>query len=273
MIQIDFIESHGAIKTCILIALQEPMMMAFERVKTYSRMSSLMGAVLLFGALALAQSQTLRDLEAFAESQPQPQATEGGIVAPPSPTHHQQKKHHRKHCVSCEKPSSVDHAASDVGDLRDAALSNYSSATMLRIARAAILGFVQAAKNMCYRSVKNILSAAHASPRQDLLGASAIDAMRDLPKAGFTNTYPNNCEAPGVIRVYEGPATGMSRHQAKVFMRQEYHTRLLLGDIYGHIEVVGSNGRYYHFAKGGSREPINERMGDWRRKLVGCFVK
>ena len=132
-------------------------------------------------------------------------------------------------------------------------------------------------KRLCYRAVKEILVASKIITRQEqvkyLNGVGARDAMHDLLGVGFKNTYPKNCEAPGTIRVYRGTASGMGRKEAANYISKRFGRRLALGDIYGHVEIVGSDHKYHYVTD--SSVPINDRkiFGPERRVLSGCFVK
>jgi hypothetical protein len=148
----------------------------------------------------------------------------------------------------------------------------HSSPMMRTIARNA-KHLARAGRMYCYRAVKRALYGSDKATRGKLNGGSAIDAMKELPRAGYTNGFPHACKMPGVVLVYKGPATGMSRSAARRFMRQRYGLRATAGDIHGHIEILGDDGRYHHFNRGNL--PINHprRFGPWRRQLVGCFIK
>ena len=132
-------------------------------------------------------------------------------------------------------------------------------------------------KRLCYRAVKEILVASKIITRKQqidhLSGIGARNAMQDLLGVGFKNTYPKNCEAPGTIRVYRGTTESMSRAQSAQYISRRFKARATLGDIYGHIEIVGSDHKYHYVAD--SSVPINDRriFGPERRVLTGCFVK
>lgn len=133
--------------------------------------------------------------------------------------------------------------------------------------------YKSAGKNMCYRGVKMILQKA-GIVKYYLPGGNAYDAMKALPKAGFKNYFPNKCNVPGVIRVYKGAANGMSKAAAKRFIWKKFKRQATAGDRAGHIEVLGSDKRYYHFTS--SSTPINDpktHFGPNRRILEGCFLK
>lgn len=149
-------------------------------------------------------------------------------------------------------------------------------------------------KGMCYRAVKNILEwsglltskqraaladpkKAHYSKHASAPGDYAFDAYWDLPKYGFVNTYPNNCNKPLTVRVYEGDAWGMTRSQAAAYVPKHFKGRgATAGDRAGHIEIVSPDGQYCHFSC--NAYPMNSwknpaAFGPERRILKGCFVK
>lgn len=143
---------------------------------------------------------------------------------------------------------------------------------MRRMANAATR-YGRAERGYCYRGVKRIIAAVDPSLAKFFAGSRrAIYAMRDLKRAGFRNDM-NSCWRPGVVRVYRGPADGLSPRAAESFMLRHFGIRGTAGDYAGHIEVLGSDRRWHHFT--GSGAPINHpsHFGPQRRKLVGCFVK
>jgi len=107
----------------------------------------------------------------------------------------------------------------------------------------------------CYRAVKKIVAHALGANlgcvRGILSAGSAFQAGGDLQRAGFRNDM-GQCRSPGAIRVYRGTGSGP-----------------LAGDRHGHVEVVGSDGRYHHFTS--SNSPIDQTMPG-RRILTGCYV-
>ncbi|MFN7728505.1 MAG: hypothetical protein ACK5P7_05065 [Bdellovibrio sp.] len=113
---------------------------------------------------------------------------------------------------------------------------------------------------VCYRAVKKII--AHALQknlncvRGVLSGGNAINAMQDLPRAGFRNDM-SRCSTPGAILVYSG------RYPGRPHKRRT-------GDTAGHIEVLGSDGAYHYYASGSDRI---DRLAipPGRRTLTGCF--
>lgn len=142
-------------------------------------------------------------------------------------------------------------------------------------------------RNLCYRAVKRIIAAARI-PGIDvskIQGGSAVDAMQALPRAGFTNTFPTGCTVPGAILVYEGSANHLLsayrnsagkrraaiKAQARSYVLQKFGRRYTEGDLHGHIEILGTDGKYHHFVS--SRNPISSTFGRDRRKLKGCFLK
>lgn len=151
---------------------------------------------------------------------------------------------------------------------------------------AARRGVGHVGRNLCYRAVKRIIAAARIPgiDASKVTGGSAIDAMHALKAAGFTNTHPGGCNVPGAILVYEGAAhrylsayrsartsaaKAAVKRQARQFMLRQ-GSRYSEGDLHGHIEILGTDGRYHHFVS--SRSPVTRRFGD-RRKLKGCFLK
>lgn len=83
------------------------------------------------------------------------------------------------------------------------------------------------------------------------------------------------CERPGAIRVYKGPCSGPKWTISSCKREMERLTGrkgdYLVGDIHGHIEIKGYDGKYHHFAA--SEYPINSErvLGSWRRELTGCY--
>ncbi len=120
-------------------------------------------------------------------------------------------------------------------------------------------------RTVCWRSVWETLKAAHLV-KGNLSQAGAKDAYKDLKKFGFHDvmkTSPQACLQPGVIRVY-GPARPGSIPR---------HAKRTKGDTYGHIEIVGTDGRFHHFTS--SSTPMNSRshFGPQRRPLIQCLIK
>lgn len=155
-------------------------------------------------------------------------------------------------------PVSQSDSGSQLASLPSGSSSFAGSDVMSQLANSAALGIGRSnAGPVCYRSVKRII--AHALQknlgcvRGVLSGGSAVNAMNDLPRAGFRNDM-SSCNSPGVLRVYSGVRGGGRR---------------LAGDTHGHIEVLGSDGNFHSFYT--SPEPIDRTMPG-RRILQGCFV-
>lgn len=113
-------------------------------------------------------------------------------------------------------------------------------------------------KNLCWRSVWEILKAAK-MVSGDLSEDSAKNALRDLSKFGFKHD-PNACKRPGAVIVYGGSNVPVAARDRT------------LGDIHGHIEIIGADRRYHHFTTN-SRGSIQTRFGVDRRPIRHCLVK
>jgi len=185
----------------------------------------------------------------------------------------QRIRHKQRVCRSCQvaKPKEIVHATR----LQAKAIaSSIPSTDFMKRLAAAAPRYGHAERLYCYRGVKKIINAVSPSIAKMFNGSRlAIHAMSLLPRAGFRNDLPGSCNRPGVIRVYKGPASGMSAGQAKNFMRKHYGVKATAGDYAGHIEVLGNDGRWHHFTS--SAAPINSpsHFGPWRRKLTGCFIR
>lgn len=127
---------------------------------------------------------------------------------------------------------------------------------MGRLARTAASGMGNnAGSGMCYRAVKAFIAKAfnknEACVRSVITGGSAIDAHRNgsLKRAGFVDDR-SKCKTQGVIRVYSGHGGGRNA-------------------VHGHIEVLGSDNKYWSFFS--DYRPIDEYTRG-ARKLEGCYV-
>jgi len=114
-----------------------------------------------------------------------------------------------------------------------------------------------AGKNKCWRAVHNVLKAAGLI-RSPLTQNSAKNALLDLRKDGFRHDA-SACNTPGVVRVYGSTSVRVAARSRTA------------GDIHGHIEILGTDGRYHHFTK--SSNSIQARFGSARRPLKYCLVK
>lgn len=168
---------------------------------------------------------------------------------------------------------------------------SYQQQVAKALTEAAHRGVGHVGKSMCYKGVKRIIAAARVNGKKigdpsKVVGNSALNAMTALPKAGWKNDYPAACHDAGALLVYEGPAhaflneynRGSKKQKAAImtkvrrFMLQHYGVRATAGDLHGHIEMLGTDGKYHHFLD--SKTPISQsRLGaNGRRKLVGCFI-
>ncbi|MBX2993260.1 MAG: hypothetical protein KF681_00495 [Bdellovibrionaceae bacterium] len=127
---------------------------------------------------------------------------------------------------------------------------------MEALAKTAASGMgLNAGSGMCYRAVKAFIAKAlnknEGCLRGIITGGSAIDAHRNgsLKRAGFVDDR-SKCKTQGVIRVYSGHGGG----------RNAKH---------GHIEVLGSDNKYWSFFS--DYRPIDEYTRG-ARKLEGCYV-
>lgn len=134
----------------------------------------------------------------------------------------------------------------------------------------------RAGKNKCYRAVKKILLSA-GLVKSYLPSVAAYNARRDLAKAGFHNDM-KACQRPGVIRVYKGAASQFlgqknAVSKARNYMKKKWHVRFIAGDLYGHVEIYGTDHKYHSFYD--SDTPVTKHAigKNNRRVLVGCFVK
>lgn len=87
-------------------------------------------------------------------------------------------------------------------------------------------------------------------------GGAAYDYTDSCMGSNGFKRDMNACNKAGVVRVYRG-----GRHRQRGASG---------GDRYGHIEFKGTDGRWH--AGCSSSIPINERFGNARRRLVGCYV-
>jgi hypothetical protein len=207
-----------------------------------------------------------------------------------NPRDHRRQTEAQGACPQCdeEKRRGTDLAAQ--GRQITTAIRRGSEQTQIAraLTDAAKKGYGHVGKGLCYRAVKQIIANTKVNGQKiadvsKLQGGSAIDAMEELPKAGFTNTYPDGCKEPGAILVYKGAAhqflgdykkgrRDQAYSKARKYMLEKYGVRFSLGDIHGHIEILGTDGKYHHFVD--SSRPINQVFGGGdRRKLVGCFLK
>lgn len=101
-------------------------------------------------------------------------------------------------------------------------------------------------------------------------GSSGINstALWDpyLRRQGFVNMGKDSpyCTVPGVIRLYNKsqiPRKEMRRRGMKVTS----------GDIHGHVEFVGTDGKFYAAAQ--SRTSRDTQLAPGRRPIIGCYVK
>lgn len=94
------------------------------------------------------------------------------------------------------------------------------------------------------------------NPKTVHCGGAAYDYTDScMSRHGFKRDM-NACNKAGVVRVYRG-----GRHM---------QSGASGGDRYGHIEFKGTDGRYH--AGCSASAPINELLGNSRRRLVGCYV-
>jgi hypothetical protein len=92
-------------------------------------------------------------------------------------------------------------------------------------------------------------------------GADAKNMGRILARNGFIKDM-STCNRPGVVRIYGGNHSG-----------HRFRNRLL-GDRLGHIEILGTDYKYYSYFM--NDRPINESMKykygyESRRPLIGCW--
>lgn len=93
-------------------------------------------------------------------------------------------------------------------------------------------------------------------PKYVHCGGAAYDYTDGcMSRHGFKRDM-SSCNKAGVVRVYRG-----GRHRQRGASG---------GDRYGHIEFKGTDGRWH--AGCSSSQAINERLGNSRRRLVGCYV-
>lgn len=114
-----------------------------------------------------------------------------------------------------------------------------------------------AGKNKCWRAVWEVLKAA-GLVKGELTQNSAKNALVDLQKFGFRHDS-SACNRPGVVRVYGSTTVAVPSRSRTA------------GDTHGHIEILGTDGRYHHFTK--SINSIQARFGKDRRPLKYCLVK
>ncbi len=87
-----------------------------------------------------------------------------------------------------------------------------------------------------------------------------------LKRQGFVNMGKDSpyCTVPGVIRLYNKsqiPRKEMKRRGMKITS----------GDIHGHVEFVGTDGKFYAAAQ--SRTSRDTQLAPGRRPIIGCYVK
>lgn len=119
--------------------------------------------------------------------------------------------------------------------------------------------------NMCAKAVRQILEGAGVLPRgadRRMTNGEAQHYWKLLAANGWKND-PTKCLVPGAVRVYKpGP-------QAQYLRSRGQGTA---GDKWGHIEIVGSDGRFHFGARNSVPMDHPNRLGPGRRQLTHCMV-
>ncbi len=118
-------------------------------------------------------------------------------------------------------------------------------------------------KNQCGKGLRKIFEAAGLFSQSAQANRRRTESTKNwgpyLEDQGFKNMGHNSpiCKVPGTIRVYNGTQIKVRRKTA--------------GDIHGHIEFVGTDGRF-HSSRSSSRSR-DTQVAPGRRPLIGCYVK
>jgi hypothetical protein len=118
-------------------------------------------------------------------------------------------------------------------------------------------------KNQCGKGLRKIFEAAGLFSKSAQANRRRTESTKNwgpyLEDQGFKNMGKNSplCKVAGTIRVYNGTQIKVRRRTA--------------GDIHGHIEFVGTDGRF-HSSRSSSRSR-DTQVAPGRRPLIGCYVK
>lgn len=118
----------------------------------------------------------------------------------------------------------------------------------------------------CARAVSRILRGADLLPGaiggiKTPGGFNGEDGYKYLSRVGFYDDK-SACNRPGVVLIYGQSRSGYGKRPGQ--------RGFLQGDLYGHAEILGTDGSYYYYHADDA--PINNILGNNRRPLLHCMV-
>lgn len=131
-------------------------------------------------------------------------------------------------------------------------------------------------KGFCARAVARILRAADLLPGEvgstnQSGGFNGEDGYEYLSSKGFKDD-PKACNRPGVVLIYgqAEPGYGKLKKIKGKDGKMHHEPGYLAGDVYGHAEILGTDGKYYYYNQ--DSDSLDNILGKHRRPLKHCMV-